>query len=69
MINLSEAVAKIKKVGSTNARAVPMPGKTIQQDHQIEIKENNNWTPILTGITKKMAEDLISQATNKVILG
>lgn len=70
MINVNEAIQKIKKVGQTNARAVPMPGQSVADgNYQIEIKEGSSWHPIVTGIKKRMAEDLINQAVNKVILG
>jgi hypothetical protein len=43
MINLYATIAKIKKAGSANVRAVPMPGKSINEDHQIEIQEDGQW--------------------------
>lgn len=69
MVNMNETIQQIKRVGATNVRAVPMPGRSINEDHQIEIREGGTWHPIVTGLTKKMAEDLIGQSTNKVILG
>lgn len=69
-INVNEAIQQIKRVGSTSARAVPMPGQSVTEgDYQIEINEGGSWRPIVTGIKKKIAEDIISQAVNKVILG
>jgi len=69
-MNLNEAIKKIKKVGASNVRVVPMPNQSIKDgDHQVEIKEGSNWLPIVTGIKKQMAENLVSQAVNKVILG
>jgi len=69
MINLNEAIQRIKKAGSTNVRAVPMPGKNVNEDHQIEIKEGNTWLPIVDGIPRSAAMDIINQATNRTILG
>lgn len=68
-LNINEAVEAIKRVGSSNARCVPMSGQNADGQHQIEIKENGSWTAIVTGLKKRMAEDLISQATNRVLLG
>lgn len=69
-VNVNEAVAKIKSVGSTNVRSVPMEGQNVHNGaYQIEIKENNNWVVIAECPNKKIADDIISQATNNVILG
>ena len=69
-INVNEAVERIKKAGTNNVRAVPMPGHhVLDGQHQIEVRENAAWAPILTGVSKRIAEDLISQAVNRVILG
>jgi hypothetical protein len=63
--NINEAIAKIKTVGKINTRIVTITeGKC-----QIEIRENGDWTPIVTGVTSHTAEDIISQATNRVICG
>jgi hypothetical protein len=65
MLNMNEAVQKIKSVGSTNARIISSPdGKA-----QIEVREGGAWNPLVSGITRKIAEDIMSQATNRVILG
>ena len=69
-VNVNEAIEKIKKAGVQFVRTVPMPGQNVNTgDYQIEIKEGGAWSPVATGITKKIAEDIISQATNRVILG
>ena len=68
-INVNEAIQRIKQAGSTGVRAVPMPNQPVADgDYQIEVMDNG-WIPIMTGIKKKIAEDIISQAVNKVILG
>jgi hypothetical protein len=63
---LQEAVAKIRQVGITNVRISPISGDT---KHQIEIQENGSWIKILNPMEKNMAEDVLRQASNKVILG
>ena len=35
----------------------------------IEVQDGGNWSSIVVGIKKSMAEDIVSQATNRVILG
>lgn len=67
--NINEAVQKIRQVGGTNARVVPMDGHGLDGLHYVEIRENGSWHAVVSGVTKKMAEDIISQATNRVILG
>ncbi len=68
--NINEAVHKIKLVGGSNVRIVPMPGNDALNGLQtIEIRENGSWSSVGTGVTKRIAEDIISQATNRVILG
>lgn len=69
-VNVNEAVAKIKAVGSTNVRAVPMNGQNVHDGaYQIEIKQNDNWVIIAECPNKKIADEIIIQATNNVILG
>jgi hypothetical protein len=68
-LNINEAVQKIKQVGGSNARIVPMTGENITGKCQIEIREGNDWHAIVTGLTQRMAEDLVLQATNRVLLG
>ena len=70
MIDISEAILKIRKVGSANVRNVPMEGEsTLNGKYQIEILENGTWTAIAGGMNRKMCEDVVSQALNRVILG
>ncbi len=70
MINVNEAIQKIKSSGSKNARTVPMPGADVNTGlYQIELCSEGAWSPIIGGITKSTAEGIISQATNRVILG
>lgn len=69
MINLNEAITKIRKAGINNVRYVPIAGSNINGDYQIEIFENNTWNIIISNIPRTTAEDLVTQATNKVLLG
>lgn len=68
MVNMNEAIRKIRSVGPQSVRAVPMPDQPVDGDYQIEIN-NGGWEPIVTGVKKQMAEDIIRQATNRVLLG
>jgi hypothetical protein len=69
-ININEAIQKIKEVGPKNVRVVPMPGQNVNSgDYQIEVMSGGSWSSIVLGIKKSMAEDIINQATNRVILG
>jgi hypothetical protein len=69
-INVNEATRKIKEVGSANVRAVPMAGQDVQiGSYQIEIRKNDIWEIVAECPNKKIAEDIISQAVNNVILG
>lgn len=69
-VSISEAVSAIKKAGAINTRISQMPGATIDGLHQIEIQSAPGvWTPVVTGLKRQMAENLIKEATNRVILG
>jgi hypothetical protein len=69
-INLNETTAAIRKAGAVNVRVVPMKGQTIDGEHQIEIQNvPGTWQTILTGIKKPMAESIVRDATNRVLLG
>ena len=67
---MNETIQKIKSVGEANVRAVPMHGQSVQDgQYQIEIQEGSTWTPIVTSVKKQVAESIINQAINRVILG
>ena len=70
-INVSEAVQLIKKAGPHRTRIVPASGQSVVDgNHQIEIRESNDqWTVIVAGVKKGMAESIVAQAANNVILG
>lgn len=70
MIDVNEATKKIKAVGANNVRVVPCPGQNVHTgEHQIEVNNDGSWSVIATCPTKKIAEDIVSQAVNRVILG
>ncbi len=68
-IDVNEAVLKIKRVGATKVRVVPMNGQSATGLHQVEIDEDGAWTPVVTGVLRVMADGIVSQATNRVICG
>jgi len=69
-VNVNEATRRIKTAGASNVRAVPMEGQDVQSGrYQIDIKENGSWTQIAECPNKTIADDIISQAVNNVILG
>jgi len=69
-VNLTETMQRIKKAGAEKARAVPMEGQSaVSGQYQIEIKEGDGWSTVASGLTKSLAEQVIAQATNRVICG
>ena len=69
-VNINEAIAKIKQVGQTNTRIVPMAGQSVLDGKcQIEVREGGSWNAVASGLTQRMAEELVASASNKVILG
>jgi len=69
-INLSEALAVMRKAGPNSIRAVPMVGQNVNTGlYKVEIRQGLSWQCILEGIPKSTAENLINQATSRVILG
>lgn len=67
---MANATILIKQAGSTNVRILPMQGQSITEgDYQIEIKKENAWTPIMVGVKKPIAEQIVQNALNRVILG
>jgi len=68
--NLNEAIVRIRAAGATNVRTVPMDGQHVTEGkYRVEICENGTWSPIIVGIAKSTADDLVTQATSRVILG
>ncbi len=70
MLNLTEATKKIKAVGASNVRVVPMPGQpALTGLHMIEVRDGSIWAGIVSGLSKAVAEDIVRQATNRTICG
>lgn len=70
MYNLSEAVQQIKAAGAKNVRVVPMAGQPVMTGlYMIEVKQGTNWVGIVDGVTKAVAEGIVTQAVNRVICG
>lgn len=68
--NLNEAIQRIKQAGVNHTRILPVTGESALGDNQeIQVKESGEWRTVVTGIKRSMAEDLVRQATNRVILG
>jgi len=69
-INLNEAFKKIKEVGAENVRMVPMPGQNVNTgQYAIQIKDDDAWVSIVEGVPRVTADNIIKQATNRVICG
>lgn len=65
MATVKEAVEKIRQVGLDNARIIQLGnGKT-----KIEIKTKAGWVSVLSNVNSGIAEDILRQATNKMLLG
>ena len=65
-MTINEAVEKIKKAGPSNTQITPMSDS---DRFKIEINLGQGWATILTGLKRVMAEDVIRQASNRVLLG
>ena len=65
MTSLNEAVNKIKSAGISNTRITTVSGN----NYQIEVFKDGKWEVVVNSVTRPMAEDIVRQATNKVILG
>jgi hypothetical protein len=65
MASLKEALNKIREVGPTNTRITPVSGT---KNVKIEVQANGAWVTVVTDVTRMMAEDILNQAVNRVIL-
>ena len=61
---IKEVVERIKKVGVENTRIIPK-GNTVQ----IQVKVGNDWLMIMENVAPGSADDIIRQASSRVILG
>jgi len=68
-INISEALAEMRKAGPRGIKTMPMPGQSINTgSYQIDIARDGQWITILEGLPRATAESLIAQALNRVIM-
>jgi hypothetical protein len=68
--NLNDAIQTIKKVGVNKTRIVPMEGQSpLEGQQEIQVLRDGKWESVVTGLSRKMAEEFVAQAANKVILG
>lgn len=69
-LNLNEAYQKIKRAGAAKVRSVPMAGQNCQDGfYKIEVLDGGTWSPIVENLTRRAAEDMISQAVNRMLCG
>jgi len=68
-VNINEAVQRIKKAGESNVRAVPMAGGVHSGLYSIEVHDGGGWVAITEGITLITANNIIRQATDRLICG
>jgi hypothetical protein len=68
-VNIVEVTEQIKAAGSIKVRVVPMPGNNINGKYQIDVLKGIEWSPIIEGLEKTMAESIVQQAFNRVICG
>lgn len=69
-MNINEAVQRIKRVGASNVRIMPMDGQpALTGLHKIEVKDQGAWTMVIEGLDKSLAESIVQKAVSKVILG
>lgn len=65
MSMLQEALTKIRTAGVDKARITPVPNS---KRSKVEVNENGNWVFVLE-LDTIIAEDILKQATNRVICG
>ena len=70
IMNLQEAIQQVKKAGPTRVRCTPMPGQNVNTgNYCVAINEGGTWRTVIDGLPKSTAEDIIRQATSRVLLG
>lgn len=68
-MNLTEVVAKIKSAGKDKVRIVAEDSNQPMAKQLIQVMENGCWVTILSSPEKQLAEKVVGQAVNRVILG
>jgi len=64
MVNLNEAINKMTKAGPGNVKVIQDKEK-----YKIEAKVGGVWVPVIGGLEKSIAENLVLKALNRTILG
>lgn len=68
--SLNTVLQLIKEAGPTKTRVVPMEGQSVLNGRfRIQITDGTNWSDVLSDVPRSTAEDLVKQATNRIILG
>jgi hypothetical protein len=69
-VNLSEALSIMTKAGPNGIRAIPMAGQNVHTGlYKVEVRRGLKWECVIESVPKSTAENLISQATSRVLLG
>lgn len=64
MVNLTETVNAIKAAGPLKVRIVPQTGEHYETGlYVIEILKESSWCPILSGVPRQTADNLVNQAS------
>lgn len=65
MVDLNETINKVKSAGKSGSRIV------IDGDGKcsVEVKDGAGWSAVITGISKTMAEEIMSRASDRLLLG
>lgn len=69
MIDINSVSMKIKTAGVNKTRIVPVEGDGFNGLQQIQIMEGSEWVTVATGMEKAIAEQIVQNATNRVICG
>ena len=70
IVDFSQIINQLKAAGIKNIRIIPMEGQSVLDGNQrIEILKDGQWVAVVSNISKKIAEDMVKQAGNRVILG
>ena len=66
MSQFTDTIQQIREAGTNNARITNMAGT---QNVKIEINKNGQWVTIMRDLKQSIAEDILRQANNRLILG
>lgn len=63
-MNMKEIISQLRQAGKKNIRIVQQ-----QEECTIEVNNGSSWSPVLSGIKKDLAEDIVQQSVGNVLLG